>query len=156
MSRKCLIVVFALASALAANAEIFFWKGGAASFARFLDPANWDVGSDGGGNAESLVPGDDDEIFGARSAKWDFDGGPKTVGIWDSEKNVSGGSDWSRYNIHLTNGTFTVNRRVSHSDDIYVYADTSLMFPGQDQPTSRRRARGPLNGFMLRRWAGLS
>ena len=129
MSRKRLIVVFALASALAANAEIFFWKGGDSSFVRFDDPGNWDVGSDGGGNAGSLVPGAGDEIFGARSAKWDFDGGPKTVGIWNSEKNVSGGSDWTRYNIYLTNGTFTVNRRVSHSDTIYVYADTSLIFP---------------------------
>ena len=62
MSRKLLAVVFALACALAANAEIFFWKGGGSSFVRFDDPGNWDVGSDGGGNAENRVPGEDDEI----------------------------------------------------------------------------------------------
>ena len=129
MSRKLLAVVFALACALAANAEIFFWRGGDSSFVRFDDPANWDVGSDGGGNAGSLVPGAGDEIFGARAARWDLGGAPQAVGIWDSEKNVSGGSDWTRYYIYLTNGTFTVNRRVSHSDTIYVYADTSLIFP---------------------------
>ena len=129
MTRK-LFVAAVWACVLVANAEIFFWKGaGNSNFASFADPANWDVGSDGGGNAGNLVPGDADEIFGARAAKWDFGGDAKTIGIWNSEKDVSGGWDWNRYNIYLTNGTFTVNRRVSHSDTIYVYGDTSLIFP---------------------------
>ena len=127
------IVAVALLSAAfgvsALNAEVFYWKGGASSFGDYGNPANWDVGSSGGGNAGSLVPGASDEIFGARAAMWDLGGGTRQIGTWDSMKDVDGVSDWNRYEIQLTNGTLSVMRRYSHNDTITIFGDTTLEFP---------------------------
>ena len=118
-----------IGAAVAARGDTFYWKGGASAFGDYADPANWDVGSDGGGNADNRIPDASDEIFGARAAMWNLGGVPRTIGTWDSKLNLSGGSDWSRYMIHLTNGTLSVMRRHSHNDTMTIWGGTTLEFP---------------------------
>ena len=130
MNKTAIVFVLALcAVGGAVHADTFYWKGGASAFGDYADPANWDVGSDGGGNSGNLVPGANDEIFGARAAMWNLGGDPHTIGTWNSIYKVDGGSDWSIYNIDLTNGTLNVQSRTSHNDTITVWGGASLVFP---------------------------
>ena len=87
--KYCRAAVLLVICASVANGEVFYWKGGTSGYPGYGNPANWDAGSDGGGNAGGLVPGAADEIFGARSANWDLGGETWAVGKWDSELNAS-------------------------------------------------------------------
>ncbi len=115
--------------AIAAQAEMFYWKGGASAFADYGNPVNWDVGSSGGGNAGNLLPGAEDAIFGLRPAMWNLGGETRSVGVWNSDRNESGALDWARYAFSLTNGTLSVMQRISHTDDVIICADARLVFP---------------------------
>ena len=114
---------------LSLQAEVFHWKLGYAVEGNYADPANWDVGAVGAGNSQNLVPGSGDEIFGARHASWNFEGGSYTIGKWDSLKNLAGANDWNTYTYYIANGVFNVLSRYSRRDAINVMEGGELVFP---------------------------
>lgn len=96
--------------ARADDGQLFFWKG--ASWGKFDDPANWDVGAQGSGNPDSLIPGENDVFDFASYADIDLNGKTFTVkrrgkDLTSSDvQNAGSAASWAYLN--LTNGTLVV------------------------------------------------
>ena len=123
MKKTMTLLAFAAATASAFAANTFYWKLDGATWGDPNVAANWDVGSAGGGNPSSLVPGTSDTIY-VGSYLFDLNGGSFTGGTikyvgWDA-----------LYTVQVTNGTFSMateyHPRSNHMD---VWKDGKVVFP---------------------------
>ena len=125
-----LFAVMVSASAAFAEGNVFWWKG--ADWGKFDDPANWDVGAQGAGNADNLIPGEEDAFAHSADAKIDLSGGTFTVkrraANLSSEETVNHASN--AFTLHLTNGTLVVTGHHSAKLNIDVWNGATYRFEG--------------------------
>lgn len=113
-----------------AEGKVFWWKG--ADWGKFDDPTNWDVGAQGAGNADNLIPGEEDAFAHSADAKIDLSGGTFTVKrrapdftCAADDKNFAIAST-----LHLTNGTLVVTEHHSAKLNIDVWNGATYRFNG--------------------------
>ncbi len=119
----CLAVAFA--SQTVSAASTFHWKLDSSTWGDPNDPANWDVGSAGGGNPSGLVPSSADSIY-TGSYLFDLAGGSLTAGTimyvgvsWDALRT-----------FQVTNGTFTLATKMqTRSVHMDIWAGGKVVFP---------------------------
>ena len=86
--KKIVAVAACALAGVALAANTFYWKLDGSTWGDPNNPANWDVGSAGGGNPSSLVPSSADSIY-TGSYLFDLNGGSLTAGTimyvnWDA------------------------------------------------------------------------
>ena len=128
--RVIAVAAAAFASTVFAEGKVFWWKG--ADWGKFDDPANWDVGAVGNGNADNLVPGAEDAFAHDADAKMDLSGGTFTVKRRAPDFTCA--SDDKNFAIvstlHLTNGTLVVTEHHSAKLNIDVWNGATYRFEG--------------------------
>ena len=124
------VAAAAFTSTAFAEGKVFWWKG--ADWGRFDDPANWDVGAVGNGNADKLVPGAEDAFAHNADAKMDLSGGTFTVKRRATDFTCA--ADDKNFAIvstlHLTNGTLVVTEHHSAKLNIDVWNGATYRFEG--------------------------
>ena len=140
---------FGFAATLMAG-DTFYWKADRRQWADYSDPANWSLEKDSYSNPDSRIPTSSDSLwyFGVVSSGdygnylgyFDLKGGSYTIAGYSYGSGV--GTVWKSYQIHLTNGTFTVLDPESHPDSggsarntrgYHVWDSAKLVFPAGGQ-----------------------
>ena len=122
MKKIVAVAACALAGVVSA-ANTFYWKLDGSTWGDPNNPANWDVGSAGGGNPSSLVPSSADSIY-TGSYLFDLNGGSLTAGTimyvnWDALRTVQ-----------VTNGTFTLATKMqTRSVHMDIWDGGKVVFP---------------------------
>ena len=125
----------ALVGVAIADGNVFWWKG--ADWGQFNNPANWDVGAEGEGNPDNLIPGADDAVAHSAVAKIDLGGNTYTINR--RAKNFTSAVDATTLNginvyidkvLHLTNGTLKVTQHHGAKLNIEVWNGATYDFAG--------------------------
>ena len=127
------VAAAAFTSTAFAEGKVFWWKG--ADWGRFDDPANWDVGAVGNGNADKLVPGAEDAFAHSADAKIDLSGGTFTVkrraaDLTSTETDKDASRSTTPCTLHLTNGTLVVTGHHAAKLNIDVWNGATYRFEG--------------------------
>ena len=126
--------------------DTFYWKANRRQWASYSDPANWSLERNSYSNPDSRIPTSADSLwyfgdvvsgdYGNYLGYFDLKGGSYTIAGYSYGSLT--GRVWKSYQMHLTNGTFTVLDPVSPKDSggaarntrgYYVWDSTTLNFP---------------------------
>ena len=99
-------------AAVSSFADVFYWQGGATSFADYTDVSSWKVlSAEGEVVAADRIPGERDMIWtgsangGTRIGYFNLGGTTNFVDGWSAGITLT---DWKNYLVDLTNGTLSV------------------------------------------------
>ena len=131
--RLLALAVAVAASVAFAEGKVFWWKG--ADWGRFNDPANWDVGAEGEGNPDNLIPGADDAVAHSAAAKIDLGGNTYTIkrrakDFTSTSDTYDPSSVYIAAVLHLTNGTLVVTEHHSAKLNIEMWNGATYRFTG--------------------------
>ena len=141
MSMSC-----GLAATLVAG-DTFYWAANRRQWADYSDPANWSLSKDSYSNPDSRIPTSADTIWNyGELGSGDYGNYLGDFKLGGDSYTIAGlsigsitGKVWKSYQVHITNGTFTVldpaspiepgqsNPRTTHG--YYVWDSATLRFP---------------------------
>ena len=147
MKRAALLVLMSCGFAATLMAgDTFYWAANRRQWADYSDPANWSLERNSYSNPDSRIPTSADSLwyfgdlgsgdYGNYLGYFDLKGGSYTIAGYSYGSLT--GRVWKSYQMHLTNGTFTVLDPVSPKDSggsarntrgYYVWDSTTLSFP---------------------------
>ena len=121
--------------------DTFYWTANRRQWASYSDPANWSLNKDSYSNPDSRIPTSADTIWNygeLGSGDYgnylgDFELGGGSYAIAGFSIGSGAGKTWKSYQVHLTNGTFSVLDPASPSGNTshgyYVWDSATLKFP---------------------------
>ena len=148
MKRVALLIVVSCGLAATGLAgDTFYWTANRRQWASYSDPANWSLNKDSYSNPDSRIPTSADTIWNygqLGSGDYgnylgDFELGGDSYTIAGYSIGSITGKVWKSYQVHITNGTFTVldpaspiepglsDGRTTHG--YYVWDSATLKFP---------------------------
>lgn len=130
--------------------DTFYWKANRRQWASYSDPANWSLEKDSNSNPDSRIPTSADTLwYFGDVVSGDYGNYLGYFNLGDGNYTIAGysygsgmGTVWKSYQIHLTNGTFTVLDPESHADaggsarntrGYHVWDSAKLVFPAGGQ-----------------------
>ena len=130
VSSVILLATMISTSVVFAEGKVFWWKG--SDWGRFDDPANWDVGRQGAGNDDNLIPGAEDAFAHSADAKIDLCNSTfkvlRRATDFTSGETIDNSTTVSA--LHLTNGTLVVTGHHSARLNIDVWNGATYRFEG--------------------------